>query len=141
MPKVSAARLLSTGAGTTSRGIYGGGVRPVGVQDYGMPASTLRVNLQGLRDTQELTRKAKRDAAVAQCKDYLTRVCDPRFVEGQPDLRYYIWERTSTMRRRIRAWSIPLHFNDPIFTRQPIPLNRRRRGFGSNPRNNPGVLS
>ncbi len=74
-------------------GIYGGGVRPVGVQDYGMPASTLRVNLQGLRDTEELTRKAKRDAAVVQCKDYLSRVCDPRFVEGQPDLRYYIWEK------------------------------------------------
>jgi arylsulfatase A-like enzyme len=82
-------------------GIYGGGMRPM-AGPYGLQLNQLaavslqatnRVNLERLRQTQDPATKPSRDAVVAQCKAYLEKVCDPRFVEGQPDVRYYIWPK------------------------------------------------
>jgi arylsulfatase A-like enzyme len=82
-------------------GIYGGGLSPTagvyGLElDQDAPVSLQapnRVSLERLRQTQDPTTKPSRDAVVAQCKAYLGKVCDPRFVEGQPDVRYFIWPK------------------------------------------------
>jgi hypothetical protein len=82
-------------------GNYGGGLAPM-ASVYGLdldedaPVSlqaSNRVSLERLRQTVDPVNKQSRDAVVAQCKTYLEEVCDPRFVEGQPDVRYYIWPK------------------------------------------------
>jgi arylsulfatase A-like enzyme len=82
-------------------GIYGGGLGPMaGV--YGLALdeggavslqSPNRASLERLRQTTDPATKQSRDAVVTQCKAYLEKVCDPRFVEGQPDVRYFIWPK------------------------------------------------
>ncbi len=74
-------------------GIYGGGVRPVGVTHYGLSAATTRVTIDHMCNYSNPDTHEKRNVVAAQVKSYLERVCEPRFVDGQPDLRYYIWEK------------------------------------------------
>jgi arylsulfatase A-like enzyme len=77
-------------------GIYEGGLRNLAADVYGAPAAPGRVSLATLRaiTNTDPVKKAKRDAAIPQCKAYLEKVCHPNYVEGQPDVRYYVWEKT-----------------------------------------------
>jgi arylsulfatase A-like enzyme len=66
-------------------GIFAGGLRPVGVQEYGFPRPPNRVGYDRL---------LKADGSL--CKSvagYLAGKYDVAFLRSNPDLRYYIWHK------------------------------------------------
>ena len=81
-------------------GIYVGGFGPT-IQDYGyqrgqpMTLATLASPPpnDGTRTSAEQTALATRVKNVATaCRSYLTQVC-PDFVDAQPDIRFYVWQK------------------------------------------------
>ena len=70
-------------------GIFGGGLRPVGVQEYGFPRPQNRVGYERLRTA---TGSSKPDL----CKSvagYLAGKYDETYLLGNPDLRYFMWHK------------------------------------------------
>jgi len=80
-------------------GVYVGGLGPV-IADYGYPrgkAMTLATLASpppiGTRTQAEQNAFVTRaQTAATDCRNYLTKVC-PDFIDSQPDIRFYVWEK------------------------------------------------
>lgn len=72
-------------------GIFRGGVRQDGVTQYGFPAPPARVNMAGLRAATRSTQPKKCADAVKALETKYAQDLD--FLNNNPDLRNYIWEK------------------------------------------------